>query len=618
MKIPRIEQGGEAMNKKGKISLYPYFDYLRGVFNQYQAFIIMLGIATIKWMEHTEKYACSAKLITRALLENGHLEHEVTRHENEFPEFDGILSALLSRLFSGKGGYLKEIYHQLDDKDLRTKKDFQELINQAVQLDLRESGLAKTPHSVASLVAKLQDLDGIDSFADLCAGISSIALEIFRQSHHQPYYYAEGIDSTSCIISRLLMIVNGVESYEIVNKDIFNKNEIGGTRQFDLVISDIPRNLKYHKPLNAHDPRFRYGIPRQGNMEWAVIQNVIYHMNEWGKGVVIGSKGMLVRSYENEIRAAIIEEDLIECVITLPDNLYEKTNIGTEVMILNRYKPLESRGRILFINAEKYKKRLNSYQDMLTEEGIRKIVGAYHFNKEEEGFSKFVPIEEMAKYDYRLNPVEYIEYESLKNQFDQTIPLGEIAEITRGVNVTKKELESLEKDGEYYYLNIRNIDEGDINYEDATRIKPKSWDWLERYSIQPGDILITAKGWETKAALVDNDFKDSFISSNLTRIRVDRSKYNPYILLEFLQSEIGKRMLESIQTGTTITLINNKQLSRMEVPVYPKEMMDEIGRSIKKNQTIYKEKVKEAEQQYEGKRDELLMKLGLDNSLEKN
>lgn len=196
--------------------------------------------------------------------------------------------------------------------------------------------------------------------------------------------------------------------------------------------------------------------------------------------------------------------------------------------------------------------------------------------------------------------------------------LGEIAEITRGVNVTKKELESLEKDGEYYYLNIRNIDEGDINYEDATRIKPKSWDWLERYSIQPGDILITAKGWETKAALVDNDFKDSFISSNLTRIRVDRSKYNPYILLEFLQSEIGKRMLESIQTGTTITLINNKQLSRMEVPVYPKEMMDEIGRSIKKNQTIYKEKVKEAEQQYEGKRDELLMKLGLDNSLEKN
>jgi restriction endonuclease S subunit len=117
-----------------------------------------------------------------------------------------------------------------------------------------------------------------------------------------------------------------------------------------------------------------------------------------------------------------------------------------------------------------------------------------------------------------------------------------------------------------------------------------------------------------ESGISGDDFRDSFISSNLTRIRVDSSKYNPYILLEFLRSEVGKRMLESIQTGTTITLINNKQLSRMEVPVYSKSMMDEIGGSIKKNQTTYKEKVKDAEQQYEGKRAELMMRLGLDNS----
>ena len=72
-------------------------------------------------------------------------------------------------------------------------------------------------------------------------------------------------------------------------------------------------------------------------------------------------------------------------------------------------------------------------------------------------------------------------------------------------------------------------------------------------------------------------------------------------------------MLESIQTGTTITLINNKQLSRMEVPVYSKEMMDEIGRTIEESQRTYKERVQKAEQEYEGKRAELLMRLGLDN-----
>lgn len=129
------------------------------------------------------------------------------------------------------------------------------------------------------------------------------------------------------------------------------------------------------------------------------------------------------------------------------------------------------------------------------------------------------------------------------------------------------------------------------------------------------DILITTKGWKTKTTIVSTGFKDSFFSGNLTRIRVDRRKYNPYILLEFLQSETGKRMLQSIQTGTTITLINNKQLSRMEVSVYSKLVMDDIGQSIEENQKTYKKRVKEAEEEYKEKRAKLIKKLGLNNSL---
>lgn len=607
-------KGGELMEQKREMLINSCFDLLRGVFSHQQIFNIILGVAAIKWMEQTERYSQSAHMLSSMILNKGHLEDGVKRHEDEYPEFDGIITSLLGRTFETSGEQLKDIYWRMDSEGARTKEDLQKLIKRIVGLGQRENHSGQTPKSITKLVANLQNLTSEDSFADFCAGVSSFALAIFNQSSHKPYYYAEEINTNSHIISRLLMIVNEIENYEIVNKDIFTWDKDDKPKLFDFVVSDPPRNLKYHGKFKKNDPVFRYGLPRQSSMEWAVVQKVIYHMKSTAKGVVIGSKGMLVRSYEDEIRAAIVEDDLIECVITLPENLYENTGIGTEVMILNPQKPAERKGGILFINAQDYRERLNSYQHALTDEGTKKILEAYHHNIIEEGFSKFVPIEEMAKYDYRLNPVEYIEFESLKNQFDRTIPLGDIAEITRGVNVTKKELESLEKDGEYYYLNIRNIDDGDINYEDAIRTRPRSGDWLKRYSIQPGDILLTAKGWETKAALVGDDFRDSFISSNLTRIRVDSSKYNPYILLEFLRSEVGKRMLESIQTGTTITLINNKQLSRMEVPVYSKSMMDEIGGSIKKNQTTYKEKVKDAEQQYEGKRAELMMRLGLDNS----
>jgi type I restriction-modification system DNA methylase subunit len=606
-------EGGEKVNNKMDILINHCFDYLRGVFSRQQAFFITLGVALIKWMEQTEKYAISAKSISKALTDADHLGQEIKRHEDEFPEFKGILSTLLSRLFENPGDYLKELYWQMNSKEARTKEDFQELINQIVQIGPRESGFTKTPSSIARLIAKFQDINSIGSFADFSAGTSSIALEIFRQSYHQPYYYAEEINTTAYLISKLLMIANEVRDYRIVNKDAFSEGKLDGIQQFDLVVSDIPRNLRYHKALNLNDPRFRYGPPAKANLEWAFIQNIIYRLNSRGKGIVVGSKGMLVRGFEDRIRAAIVQEDLVECVITLPDNLYEDTNIGTEVLILNRNKPMERRGGVLFINASKYRERLNPYQHTLTELGVDKILTAYHSNFQEEGFSKFVPITDMEEYDYRLNPVEYIDFESLKNQFDKTIPLSKIAQITRGVNISKKELEELESGGEYHYISIRNIDDGGVNYEDTLMIRPRNRGWEEKYTIGTDDIIITAKGWETKVALVDSNFKDSIISSNLTRIRVDRWRYNPYILVEFLQSDTGKKMLESLQTGTTVTLINNKQLGRLEVPVYPRDMMDEIGRQLEINQKTYQERVKEAEREYEDNRARLLMKLELGN-----
>lgn len=603
------------MNNKMNILINHCFDYLRGTFSKQQAFLITLGIALLKWMEKTEKYAVSAKLISNALTDADHLGQEIKRHEEQFPEFKGILNTLLDKLTENPADYLKELYSEMNIKEIRTKEDFQELINKIVQTGSWESGITKTPACIARLISRFDDITNINSFADFSAGTSSIALEIFKQTHHQPFYYAEEINTTAYLISKLLMIVNEVKNYRIVNKDPLNEKKLDDIQRFDLVVSDIPRNLRYHKTLNPKDPRFRYGPPSKANAEWALIQNMIYHMNSRGKAIVIGSKGMLVRGYESMIRAAIVHEDLVECVITLPDNLYEDTNIGTEVLILKRNKPMERKGGVLFINASEYRERLNPYQHTLTWQGIDKILTAYHLNLEKEGSSKLVPTAKVAEYEYRLNPVEYIDFESLKNQFVQTVPLGEIAEITRGVNLTKKELEELETRGEYYYISIRNIENGRINYEDAPKMRPKSWDWNEKYTIGTDDIIITAKGWETKVAMVDNDFKNSIISSNLTRIRVDRRRYNPYILFEFLQSDIGKRMLESIQTGTTVTLINNKQLGRLEVPVYPRDIMEEIGLLLEKNQKIYQERVKEAEREYEEKRAVLIEKLGLTKGL---
>ena len=602
------------MKERRKTLVQDSIRRLRGVYNEQQAFNIVLGLLFIKWMEMSKRYGDSVYLITRDLSSTEHTQNSIRYYESDFREIDGILSTLLNKSFADQNINIEEVYRTLDNVDVSTKEEMRELINSAVQYGIEARNFAATPHGIADLVVGLQNLDNVDTFADYCSGVSSIALEVFRRTEHQPYYYAEEINTYTAVISKLLMVINEVQQYEIVNKDIFSMKGNEEFKEFDLVVSDIPRNTRYNRDFNLNDPRFRYGRPRKVNAEWAFIQNVIYHLNHRGKGVVIGSKGMLVRGFEEDIRSRIVKEDLIEAVITLPDNLYEGTNIGTEIIIFNRNKPLKRKDQILFINAHEYGERLSPHQDTITKDGREKILNAYYNNIEEEGFSKIISLDKLHEYDYRLNPVEYIDFEALKNRFEETIPLDRIAKITRGLSLPRKEIEELETQDGYYYISIRNIEEGGINYEEADIIKPKDIDWIGKYSIEPDDILITTKGWETRVAIVGNEFKNSLFSSNLTRIRVNRRIYNPYILVEFLKSEVGKRMLQSIQTGTTITLINNKQLSRMEVPVYPKNQMESIGEAIEYNQKTYNNRVREAEQEYKENRNKLIKELGLDKN----
>ena len=142
------------------------------------------------------------------------------------------------------------------------------------------------------------------------------------------------------------------------------------------------------------------------------------------------------------------------------------------MIIFNNNKPTERRGSILFINALEYREKLSHHQHTITGDGRGKILNAFYNYIEEEGFSKVITIDKMREYDYRLNPVEYIDFEALKNKFEETIPLGKIAKITRGLSLPRKELDELQTEDGYYYLSIRNVEEEGINYEEADMIRP--------------------------------------------------------------------------------------------------------------------------------------------------
>lgn len=613
------------LNEKHEMIIDSCLAEIKGTLTAEQSFYIMLVASTIQWINMNKRYSrADLKLKNFASRYDNtlnELQSELKRFEYDFPEFEEILTGIMSKVFIYKdlaaGKKLQLIFYIISSAEFDSQDEVRRFINKLVSVNIVHCGISETPESIRKIIIGLMDFEKVRSFADYCSGTSSIALEVFEglsstDIGEDVFYYGEEINASIYLISRLLMIVNEVSKYEIINRDVLEYTGRYGDARFDFIVSDIPQITYYDKEFFMNDPRLIYGIPTKSSSDWAFAQNIIYHLNSNAKGVLVGTKGTLVRSSEVEIRKEILHKDLIECVISLPDNLYEKASIATEMIIFNRNKPKDRTKRVLFINASKYSYRLNRNQHTIPDEGVNKILECYRYGIEEEGFSKFVDLEKITEYNYTLNPKEYLDFDALKGLFEESVPLKDIAEIIKGVQLSKEDLQELSKHREYYFLNVKDIENGKINYDEASMLTYKKKDWLGKFDIRANDIILTSKGSLVKTAIIEEDFRQAFISSNLTIIRVDPDKYDPYVLYEFLQSEIGIRMIEGIQTGTTVKLLNNAQLGRLELPVYDIEFMKLAGYEIKRNKMEYEIRIEEANLRFKDKREEILGKLGWD------
>ncbi len=185
---------------------------------------------------------------------------------------------------------------------------------------------------------------------------------------------------------------------------------------FDIVIFNPPWNqdgcgeetLKKSAIANVFS---KFGYPPNTSADWAWIELALHFTNENGKVGIVIDNGCLFRGgREKAIRSKIVDQDWVEAVILLPEKLFYNTGAPGVIIIFNRSKPPERKGKILFINAsECYEKHPEVRKmNILSKEGIKKIVEVYKEWKEVSGFSKIVSLKDVRKNDYNLNVTLYV------------------------------------------------------------------------------------------------------------------------------------------------------------------------------------------------------------------
>jgi type I restriction enzyme M protein len=241
--------------------------------------------------------------------------------------------------------------------------------------------------------------------------------------------YGQELNYTTWRLAKMNLAIRGVEG-KIEQGDTFHNDRFPDLRA-DYILANPPFNISdWGGERLREDKRWRYGVPPAGNANFAWVQHILYHLTPSGiAGFVLANGSMSSnQSGEGEIRKAMIEADLVDCMIALPGQLFYSTQIPACLWFLARDKKKgrfrDRRGEVLFIDARKLGVMEDRIHRELIDEEITRIARTYHAWRGEKGagdyadvpgFCKRISLAEIRKNGYVLTPGRYVGAEAVED-----------------------------------------------------------------------------------------------------------------------------------------------------------------------------------------------------------
>jgi type I restriction enzyme M protein len=292
----------------------------------------------------------------------------------------------------------------------------------------KSGGQFYTPsHVVRVLVEVLAPYKG--RVYDPCCGSGGMFVqsEKFIEAHAGKLgdisIYGQESNYTTWRLAKMNLAIRGIDA-QIAHGDTFH-NDRHPDLKADYVLANPPFNdSDWRGELLKDDKRWVYGVPPAGNANYAWVQHFIHHLAPTGlAGFVLANGSMSSnQSGEGEIRKAIIEADLVDCMVAMPGQLFYSTGIPVCLWFLARAKKngrfRSRRGETLFIDARKMGTLIDRVHRELSDEDIAKIAGSYHAwrgdgdagdYKDAPGFCKSATLDNIRHHGHVLTPARYVD-----------------------------------------------------------------------------------------------------------------------------------------------------------------------------------------------------------------
>lgn len=283
----------------------------------------------------------------------------------------------------------------------------------------QKAGEFYTPPEVSDLIAELLDPQEGDTICDPACGSGSLLMKCGRKiqdkfnSKKYALFGQEAIGSTWSL-AKMNMFLHGEDNHRIEWGDTIRNPKLldnnGGLMHFDIVTANPPFSLEkwgHEDAANDSFHRFRRGTPPKTKGDYAFISHMVETLKpKSGRMGVIVPHGVLFRgSSEGVIRQKLIEENMLDAVIGLPEKLFYGTGIPAAILVFKKQK---TDNNVLFIDASReFKSGKN--QNQLGEADIQKIIATYKIRANVDKYAYLATLDEIKENDYNLNIPRYVD-----------------------------------------------------------------------------------------------------------------------------------------------------------------------------------------------------------------
>ncbi|MDB8803603.1 class I SAM-dependent DNA methyltransferase [Romboutsia sp. 1001216sp1] len=378
--------------------------------------------------------------------------------EKENPSLVGVLEKRYARpeLDKRRLGELVDLIstiklHTKEEKDL-LGRIYEYFLGQFASAEGKNGGEFYTPTSVVkTLVEMIEPYKGRIYDPACGSGGMFVQSEKFVEEHQGKIedlsIYGQELNATTWKLCKMNLAIRGLDGNIGPHQGDTFHNDMHKMLKADFVMANPPFNIKdWGGSALVDDIRWKYGVPPEGNANYAWISHIVHHLAPNGVGAIVLANGSLSSntSNEGEIRRNLIANDLVDAIVAMPDKLFYSVAIPVCVWIINRNKEnnpkyRSRKGETLFIDARNMGEMVDRKHRELSKEDIKKIADTYHSyrNKGNEesiengkvndyedvkGFCKVATLDEIKENDYILTPGRYVGIEDVE---DDGVPFDE-------------------------------------------------------------------------------------------------------------------------------------------------------------------------------------------------